>query len=249
MGAAAADHAEVLALKTDPRRRGHRAPPGFRGPEFALVHRPRYDDWTFPKGKAEPGEADEDNAEREVREETGLRCERGPEVATIAYDDHAGRPKTVRYWLMYPAGGAFAPNDEVDQLRWVDASTAAAMLTYDHDRRVLESALAFDRPVVLVRHAKAGDRDRWHEDDGYVRSRARANCRPRRSWVCSPTRPSTGCCPVRGPVRADRSPAPLERSVPIEEHDALAEGASVRDALVTRARHRGCPSWRAATVT
>jgi len=91
---------EIRAAGGVVRRRGR------RGPEFALVHRPRYDDWTFPKGKAEPGETDEDSAEREVREETGLRCERGPEVATIAYEDHAGRPKTVRYWLMYPAVGA-----------------------------------------------------------------------------------------------------------------------------------------------
>ena len=112
---------------------------GRLGPEFALVHRPRYDDWTFPKGKAEDGESDEENAEREVREETGFRCERGPEVATIDYLDHLDRPKTVRYWLMYPAGGAFAPNAEVDELRWVDAPTAAALLTYDHDRGVLDA--------------------------------------------------------------------------------------------------------------
>ena len=125
---------EVLGVKTQiragggvVRRRGR------LGPEFALVHRPRYDDWTFPKGKAEDGESDEENAEREVREETGFRCERGPEVATIDYLDHLDRPKTVRYWLMYPAGGAFAPNAEVDELRWVDAPTAAALLTYDHD--------------------------------------------------------------------------------------------------------------------
>ena len=197
-GSGCEDQAEVLALKTEIRAAGgivRRR--GSAGPEFALVHRPRYDDWTFPKGKAEPGEADEDNAEREVREETGLRCERGPEVATIAYDDHAGRPKTVRYWLMYPAGGAFVPNDEVDQLRWVDAPTAAAMLTYDHDRRVLESALAFDRPArAWCATRRRVTATRGTRTTGCVRSRARAGCRPRRSWACSPARPSTGCSRV-----------------------------------------------------
>jgi 8-oxo-dGTP pyrophosphatase MutT (NUDIX family)/phosphohistidine phosphatase SixA len=233
MEAAAANLAEVLALKTEIRAAGgvvRRR--GGRGPEFALVHRPRYDDWTFPKGKAEPGEADEDNAEREVREETGLRCERGPEVATIAYDDRAGRPKTVRYWLMYPTGGAFAPNDEVDQLRWVDASTAVAMLTYDHDRRVLESALAFDRPAVLVRHAKAGDRDRWSEDDRLrpLSRKGRLQAEALVGMLADAPVDRVLSSPAVRCVQTVR-PLALERSVPIEEHDALAEGASVRDAL------------------
>jgi 8-oxo-dGTP diphosphatase len=233
MEAAAEDQAEVLALKTEIRAAGgivRRR--GSAGPEFALVHRPRYDDWTFPKGKAEPGEADEDNAEREVREETGLRCERGPEVATIAYDDHAGRPKTVRYWLMYPAGGAFVPNEEVDQLRWVDAPTAAAMLTYHHDRRVLGSALAFDRPAVLVRHAKAGDRDAWHEDDrlrplsrkGKLQAEALVGMLAGTPVDRVLSSPAVRCVQTVRPLA-------LERSVPIEEHDALAEGTSVDEAL------------------
>jgi phosphohistidine phosphatase SixA/ADP-ribose pyrophosphatase YjhB (NUDIX family) len=217
---------EIRAAGGVVRRRGR------RGPEFAIVHRPRYDDWTFPKGKAEPGESDEDNAEREVREETGLRCERGPEVATIAYDDHAGRPKTVRYWLMYPAGGAFAPNDEVDQLRWVDAPTATALLSYDHDRGVLASALAFDQPVVLVRHAKAGDRDAWHEDDRLrpLTRKGKAQAEALVGMLAGDlvdrvlSSPSVRCVQTVRPLA-------LERSVPIEEHDALAEGASVRDAL------------------
>ena len=205
---------------------------GRRGPEFALVHRPRYDDWTFPKGKAEPGETDEDNAEREVREETGMRCERGPELATVSYADHAGRPKTVHYWLMYPAGGAFAPNDEVDQLRWVDEPTAAALLTYDHDRRVLSSALAFDLPVTVVRHAKAGDRATWHEDDrlrpltrkGKAQAEALVGLLAGEPVDRVLSSPSVRCVQTVRPLA-------LERSVPIEEHDALAEGASVRDAL------------------
>jgi phosphohistidine phosphatase SixA/8-oxo-dGTP pyrophosphatase MutT (NUDIX family) len=241
VGAPAAHPAEVLAVKTEIRAAGgvvRRS--GRRGPEFALVHRPRYDDWTFPKGKAEPGETDEDSAEREVREETGMRCERGPEVATIGYDDHAGRPKTVRYWLMYPAGGAFAPNDEVDQLRWVDAPTAAALLTYDHDRRVLSSALAFDRPVVVVRHAKAGDREAWHEDDrlrplsrkGKAQAEALVGLLAGEPVDRVLSSPSVRCVQTVRPLA-------LERSVPIEEHDALAEGASVGDALALVRGSRG----------
>lgn len=217
---------EIRAAGGIVRRRGR------RGPEFVLVHRPRYDDWTFPKGKAEPGESDEDNAEREVREETGIRCERGPEVATISYADHAGRPKTVRYWLMYPAGGSFVPNDEVDELRWVDASTAAALLTYDHDRRVLRDALAFDRPVVLVRHAKAGDREAWQEDDrlrplsrkGRVQAEALVGVLADHPVDRVLSSPSVRCVQTVRPLA-------LQRSMVIEEHASLAEGASVGDAL------------------
>jgi 8-oxo-dGTP pyrophosphatase MutT (NUDIX family) len=135
------------------------------GPEIALVHRPRYDDWTLPKGKANEGESDVASALREVREETGMRCELGPEVAEVRYRDHLDRPKVVRYWLMYPSGGGFVPNDEVDRLRWLAPETALAILTYAHDRDVIRKAVAFDAPLYLVRHAKAGDRDSWTEDD------------------------------------------------------------------------------------
>lgn len=212
---------------------------GRRGPELALVHRPRYDDWTFPKGKAEDGESDEDNADREVREETGFHCERGPEVAAVEYLDHLGRSKTVRYWLMYPAGGAFTPNAEVDQLRWVGPRHAMGLLTYEHDRRVLVAALSFDRPVFLVRHAKAGDRDAWVEDDVLrplsKRGRAQAEAlvamfrnQPIDHIVSSPY------------VRCVQTVRPLgiDRSVPVEEHDALAEGARTEEALAL-VRSRG----------
>jgi 8-oxo-dGTP pyrophosphatase MutT (NUDIX family) len=99
-----------------------------------LVHRPRYDDWTFPKGKAEAGESDEDCALREVHEETGLRCALEDELESTSYVDSKGRPKRVRWWRMQPiADDGFVPNDEVDELRWVDADTAARLLTYPRD--------------------------------------------------------------------------------------------------------------------
>ena len=105
-----------------------------------LVHRPRYDDWSLPKGKAEPGERPEDTALREVREETGLRCRLGAEVGRTRYRDARGRKKEVRYWLMQPLGGGrFEPNAEVDEVRWCSPRDAGSILSYDHDRRLVAS--------------------------------------------------------------------------------------------------------------
>jgi 8-oxo-dGTP diphosphatase len=100
----------------------------------ALVHRPRYDDWSLPKGKLDEGESFEDAALREVEEETGLRCALGRELPAIEYEVR-GRPKVVRYWAMEVVDETpFVPNDEVDQLRWVEPRDALALLTYDRDR-------------------------------------------------------------------------------------------------------------------
>ncbi len=106
-----------------------------------LVHRPRYDDWTLPKGKLDRGESFEDAALREVLEETGLRCTLGRELPGTEYRDRKDRAKVVRYWLMALDSelGAFEPNDEVDEVRWMEVEEAAVKLTYDRDREVLES--------------------------------------------------------------------------------------------------------------
>jgi 8-oxo-dGTP pyrophosphatase MutT (NUDIX family) len=106
--------------------------------QVLLVHRPRYDDWSFPKGKALDGESDEDCALREVREEAGLECELGRELPTVSYTSK-GRPKRVRYWLMQPVAGEFAPDREVDEIVWLGLSKAGERLTYGHDRSLLES--------------------------------------------------------------------------------------------------------------
>jgi 8-oxo-dGTP diphosphatase len=111
-------------------------------PRVAVVHRPRYDDWSLPKGKLDDGESWEDAALREVEEEIGLRCRLGPELPPVGYRDGRGRDKAVRYWLMEPDGeeAAFAPNEEVDELRWVGFDEAAALLSYSHDAELLRAA-------------------------------------------------------------------------------------------------------------
>ena len=110
---------------------------GDRGLEVALVHRPKYDDWSFPKGKLDPGECWEEAALREVEEEIGLRCRLGHELPPTAYADDKGRSKVVRYWLMEPLDGAFSASREVDEMRWLPVAEARALLTYEHDRELL----------------------------------------------------------------------------------------------------------------
>ena len=110
---------------------------GERGIEVCLVHRPRYGDWTLPKGKLDPAETFEEAALREVREETGLRCSLRGELESTHYTDGKGRPKVVRYFLMEVDGGDFEPNDEVDELRWMTPAEAIAYLTYDRDRDLI----------------------------------------------------------------------------------------------------------------
>jgi 8-oxo-dGTP diphosphatase len=117
-----------------------------RGPKVGwqvlIVHRPRYDDWSLPKGKADAGERDEDTALREVEEETGLRCTLGAPAGRTRYRDSKGRDKVVHYWLMEPESSesSFVPNDEVDEVRWCSITEATARLTYRHDRELLAQA-------------------------------------------------------------------------------------------------------------
>jgi 8-oxo-dGTP diphosphatase len=111
---------------------------GSNGSEVLIVHRPKYDDWSLPKGKLEPGESHEHAAVREVAEETGWQCELGAELRDVDYRDRRGRPKHVRYWLMDPVEHrGFTPNQEVDEVRWVPTAAAPALLSYDADRQLL----------------------------------------------------------------------------------------------------------------
>ena len=110
------------------------------GFEVLVVHRPRYGDWSLPKGKAEAAERDEDTAVREVEEETGYRCALGEELATVRYRDRRGRNKSVRFWHMTVISEQpWVPNAEVDERRWISSAAAATLLSYDDDRRLVRS--------------------------------------------------------------------------------------------------------------
>ena len=107
----------------------------------AVIHRPRYDDWSLPKGKLDAGESFEEGALREVEEETGIRGRIVGELETVSYLDRKGRDKLVRWYRMEVDGtpAEFAPNDEVDELRWLTPDAALALLSYDHDRALLQT--------------------------------------------------------------------------------------------------------------
>jgi len=112
--------------------------------EFLVAHRPRYDDWSLPKGKLEDGESFREAAERELEEETGCRGTFGPELTPATYVDHKGRDKIVRYWLVEvdPGAASFEPNDEVDEIAWLPADEAVGRLSYPHDVRLVAEATA-----------------------------------------------------------------------------------------------------------
>jgi 8-oxo-(d)GTP phosphatase len=135
--------------------------------EVALVHRPRYDDWSLPKGKLEDGETDLVAAVREVGEEVGSRVAVSRRIGDISYDVAAGR-KAVAYWVMRHLGGEFTRSDEVDDIDWLRPRAARDKLTYYADRRVMSDFAAVPIPdsvILLVRHAKAGKRGEWRGAD------------------------------------------------------------------------------------
>lgn len=137
------------------------------GVEVALVHRPKYDDWSLPKGKLEPGEHPLLAALREVEEETGARAVPGRPLAQTHYVKD-GVPKRVRYWSMRHAGGEFSASNEIDRIRWLTLAAAQGALAPDRDGPVLDAFLQDPRrtrALVVVRHASAGDRDAWPGDD------------------------------------------------------------------------------------
>src|SRR5690349_10708665 len=142
-----------------------------KGPEVLLVHRPKYDDWSFPKGKLDPGEHATTAAVREVAEETGLDVRLGPPLPDQHYQVAAG-PKVVHYWAGRVEGGddvsTYRPNAEIDEVAWVPLDKAAARLTYPHDRDTLEHFLEVRKkttPLVVLRHGKALPRKRFDGDD------------------------------------------------------------------------------------
>ena len=142
--------------------------------QVLLVHRPKYDDWSFPKGKLDPGEPARTAAVREVLEETGVAIRLGPPLTGQAYlyGPRQDRAKVVHYWVGRAREDAdvasYAPNDEIDEVRWVAADKAEQLLSYARDRETLREALQLPRetqPLVILRHADARDRKKWKADD------------------------------------------------------------------------------------
>jgi 8-oxo-dGTP diphosphatase len=137
------------------------------GIEVAVIHRPKYDDWSFPKGKLDDGEHILRCAVREVEEETGVRPRLGRRLPARTYL-RGGRSKRVDYWSATGEPGMFVPNDEVDRVEWLPVSYAEQRLTYEHDvdlLREFDAGPRYTTPLVILRHAAAGEKEDWHGDD------------------------------------------------------------------------------------
>ena len=135
--------------------------------EIAVIHRPRYDDWSLPKGKLDRGETEPLTAVREVFEETGFRVHLGSRITAVSYPIDQGIKK-VRYWAARSIGGEFVPNSEVDELIWLPVSEALKRVNYTQDRKVLRrfaKCPADTQTVLVVRHATAGSKSRFSGDD------------------------------------------------------------------------------------
>ena len=218
-----------------------RGPRGDR--ETLLIHRPRQNDWTIPKGKLDDGEDHAAAALREVAEETGWRCSVGPWLPEVRYLDGDGRPKRVRFRIMRPLEQEpWAPSDEVDQIRWLPVEGAYEELSHRSDHDVLEAAVSLDEPVYLVRHAKAANRETWKGDDdlrpltdkGHQQAehlRAHLGLQRLRHVVSSP---STRCLQTVAPLAA-------ELGLAIEQAETLGEGTP-QDPAVRTVRTTAGPS-------
>ena len=210
------------------------------GDEVLLVHRPRYDDWSFPKGKLDPGEHVTTCAVREVEEETGVRVRLGVPLADQRYELRNGRGKTVHYWVARPVGDddltAYEANDEIDHLEWVDWATAARRLSYDHDRDTLAEAREHrqrTRTLVVQRHTKALPRKQWSDDDrlrplhptGEVDAGRLVDVLGAYAPTMLTTSSSTRCVATLQPY-ARTSGRTLHRTDALSEEDATAAGVA-----------------------
>jgi 8-oxo-(d)GTP phosphatase len=204
---------------------------GGPGVEVALVHRPKYDDWSLPKGKLDPGEPAVVGACREVLEETGLTVAAGRTLGLSRYRVVAGGrevPKTVRWWALQARGGAFTPTDEVDELRWLTPERAVKLLTSGYDAepvRLFLSEPPLTRTLLLVRHARAGRREDFSGADDLRPLDARGHEQARalvRLLACyAPTRLLSA--PL---VRCVDTLRPLSAATGLDvEHDPLLAGA------------------------
>jgi 8-oxo-(d)GTP phosphatase len=153
----------VLAAGVVLWRPGHRE----SAAEVAVIHRPRYDDWSLPKGKVDPGETEPVTAVREVFEETGHHVQLGRRIASVSYPIEQ-RTKKVQYWSARSLGGSFAPNNEVDDLIWMSVAAAIKKVSYPYDRKILRrwaKQPADTKSLLIVRHGTAGSKSRFSGDD------------------------------------------------------------------------------------
>lgn len=221
--------------------------------ELLVVHRSLYDDWSLPKGKLEGEESEAEAALREVAEEASVACSLGADLGRVAYTDHRGRPKTVRFWQMLVRSGQPAAANEVDDVRWVDFDEAAALLSYPLEREVLKRFRPPPSPgqaviVHLVRHAKAGDRASWTEPDhlrpldkpGWRQAEAIAYALAAQPLVKLMSSPYRRCVQTLEPL-AER------RDLAIETSAALAEGSDPDAALEMLADQARAGSLAAST--
>jgi 8-oxo-dGTP diphosphatase len=217
------------------------------GKDVLLIHRPRYDDWSFPKGKLDPGEHVVAAAVREVAEETGLRVRLGPPLGAQRYTMDNGTRKSVSYWTGRVVGdddvSGYAANNEIDAVEWVPYDEAMDRLTHLHDRDTLREAGKVRRrthPLVILRHSEARSRKTWRRNDRRRpllragRDQAQrlipvlAAYDPRRVVTSSSTR----CVETVVPY-AEATGLPLELEDGLSEEDATPKSvARVLDALV-----------------
>jgi 8-oxo-dGTP diphosphatase len=225
--------------------------PGTHGVEVALVHRPAYDDWSFPKGKLDGDETMPFAAVREVAEETGQAARLGPLVGDVRYAVAEGG-KLVRYWAAEARGGEFVPGRETDELLWLHPAAAAERLSYAHDVRILSRFTEMGAPasvIALVRHAKAGNRSQWDGAD---------ELRPLSGSGQEQARQLDALLGLFGPdrivsappVRCRDSVAPLARrlGLAIDEEPLLGEAAYQYDTAGALARLRELAAVPGVTV-
>lgn len=209
------------------------------GREVLLVHRPKYDDWSFPKGKQDPGEHVTTTAVREVLEETGVEVRLGRPLLPQLYAVSGGRAKKVHYWVGHVVGdddvSGYEPNAEVDRLAWYSLDEAAHRVTYLDDLHLLEQLREEPRPtsaLVVVRHAKATRRKDWDGPDprrpllpGVGEQQARDLARLLAAYGVARVHSSSS-------TRCTQTVAPYaeEQVLPLEELDELSEELADRDA-------------------
>lgn len=207
--------------------------------EVALIHRPRYDDWSLPKGKVDPGETEPVTAVREVHEETGYTAVLGRRLGSVSYDLPQAT-KRVWYWTARATGGEFTPNSEVDKLIWLPVDAAAEQLQYPDDRKVLRRFVKHPpntKTVLVVRHGIAGRRSRYKGEDRKrpldKHGRAQAE-----SLVGQLLAFGAGTLYAADKVRCHQTMTPLAEELGVDIHNepALTEDAYAADPKAARRR-------------